>query len=160
MEYAIISTGGKQYKVGLGQILEVEKLTQAEGKEVRLKEVLAVRSGAKFEIGQPTIKNASVLVKVVEQTKGPKLISFKFKRRKDYHRKRGHRQKITRLQVLEIQLNGETLKAKVPTAKPKASKPRHKQLDLRQGWPLKRKLKPNPKRLEPPSRNLLKNRLT
>ena len=106
MEYAIIATGGKQYRVEPGTILDVEHLDQKEGKEVRLKEVLAVRKKSKLQIGQPQVKGASVLVKVVKQTLGPKVISFKFKRRKGYHRKVGHRQMLTRLQVLEISLNG------------------------------------------------------
>lgn len=106
MEYAIIATGGKQYKVEPGTVLDVEYLDQKEGKEIRLKEVLAVRKKSKLQIGRPQVKGASVLAKVIKQTLGPKVISFKFKRRKGYHRKVGHRQMLTRLQVLEISLNG------------------------------------------------------
>lgn len=124
MDYAIIATGGKQYKVRPGALLEVERMDLPQGKEVRLKEVLAVRNRSLFEVGRPILENASVLVRVVQQDKGPKVINFKFKRRKGYHRKVGHRQLLTRLQVLEIQLNGETLKeAGEPKVEPRPAPP-------------------------------------
>lgn len=126
MDYAIIATGGKQYRVGLGARLEVERLDLPEGKQLHLKEVLAFRNGSRFEVGRPHLANASVLVRVEKQILGPKLISFKFKRRKRYRRKVGHRQQLTRIKILEIQLNGATLKAppEEPPLKARVAKPR------------------------------------
>ncbi len=102
MEYAIIQTGGKQYKVGPGTLLDVEKLEGEAGKEVRLEQVLAVRKESGLEVGRPSLAGVAVKAQIVTQTKGPKVINFKFKRRKGYHRKVGHRQKYTRLKILEI----------------------------------------------------------
>lgn len=104
--YAIIATGGKQYKVSAGTLLDVEKLEQAVGEKVRLTEVLAVQTESDFLIGRPVLAGASVTAEVIGHLRGPKLISFKFKRRKGYHRKVGHRQALTRIKVLEIQTNG------------------------------------------------------
>ncbi|MBI1953007.1 MAG: 50S ribosomal protein L21 [Candidatus Omnitrophica bacterium] len=106
MTYAILATGGKQYKVSPGTLLDVEKLEGAEGTEVRLAEVLAIRKEERFEAGQPLVKGALVKAKIVGQVKGPKVINFKYKRRKGYHRKVGHRQPLTRLMVVEILENG------------------------------------------------------
>ncbi len=102
MEYAIIQTGGKQYKVAKGTLLDVEKLEGEAGKEVRLDQVLAVRKESGLQIGRPSLEGAAVKAEIVTQTKGPKVINFKFKRRKGYHRKIGHRQKLTRLKIVEI----------------------------------------------------------
>ena len=104
--YAIIATGGKQYRVTPGQLLDVEKLDGEAGKTVRLEEVLAVQTDKGFKVGRPILKGAAVVAKIVDHTQGPKLINFKYKRRKGYHRKVGHRQDLTRLQVTEITLNG------------------------------------------------------
>lgn len=104
--YAIVATGGKQYKLTPGQLLDVELLEGEAGSTVKLAEVLAVRGEAKLEVGQPTLKGTAVVAEIVGQVKGPKVINFKFKRRKGYHRKIGHRQQYTRLKVLEIISNG------------------------------------------------------
>lgn len=106
MEYAIISTGGKQYRVSPGALLDVEKLDGEVGGEIRLEPVLAFRKDSAFEIGRPHLEGTSVKAQIVAQAKGPKVISFKFKRRKGYHRKVGHRQEITRVKILEIIRNG------------------------------------------------------
>lgn len=106
MEYAIIATGGKQYRVGPGTLLDVELLEGDKGGEIRLESVLAVRQGDKFQVGAPNLAGAVVTAQVLGEEKGPKVINFKFKRRKGYHRKVGHRQKLTRLKILEIRLNG------------------------------------------------------
>lgn len=104
MDYAVVATGGKQYRVSPGTLLDVELLEGEAGAKLRLEEVLAVRSGEKFLVGAPSVKGAVVSAEIVDQTKGPKVINFKFKRRKGYHRKVGHRQLLTRLKILEIQL--------------------------------------------------------
>lgn len=104
--YAIISTGGKQYKVNTGMLLDVERLTGEIGSKVKLEEVLAVRTDAKLHVGTPTLKGAAVVAEIVAQPRGPKVINFTYKRRKGYHRKVGHRQELTRLKVVEIVSNG------------------------------------------------------
>ena len=106
MEYAVVSTGGKQYKVSPGMLLDVEKLDGQVGDKVQLQEVLVVRKEDQFQVGRPALKGASVSAEIVQFPKGPKVISFKFKRRKGYHRKVGHRQNFTRLKILEITSNG------------------------------------------------------
>ena len=106
MDYAVIATGGKQYRVSAGQLLDVELLDGAAGDKIRLEGVLAVRQKETFKAGVPHVAGAWVQAEIVAQTKGPKVISFKFKRRKGYHRKVGHRQMLTRVKILEIHLNG------------------------------------------------------
>ena len=104
--YAIIATGGKQYKVDPGMLLDVERLKDEVGSKIRIEEVLAVQSDDKLEVGRPHLKGAAVVMEVVDHPRGPKVINFKFKRRKGYQRKIGHRQELTRLKVLEIVTNG------------------------------------------------------
>ena len=102
--YAIIATGGKQYKVTQGMMLDVELLDGEIGDKVRLEQVLAVRIDDKFQVGRPVLKGAAVVAEIVQHPRGPKVVNFKYKRRKGYHRKVGHRQDLTRLKVLEITL--------------------------------------------------------
>ena len=104
--YAIVAIGGKQYKVSPDQLLDVERLDGEAGKAVRLEQVLAVRTDTGFQIGRPIVKAAAVVAQIVDHPRGPKVINFKYKRRKGYHRKVGHRQELTRLKVVEITLNG------------------------------------------------------
>ncbi len=104
MEYAVISTGGKQYRVAPGTLLDVERLEGAAGDEVRLGTVLAVRKESGLQVGRPALSGAAVKAQIAQQLRGPKVINFKFKRRKGYHRKVGHRQELTRLKILEINL--------------------------------------------------------
>ena len=103
--YAIIETGSKQYRVQPKDVLEVEKLTLAEGqKEVSLDKVLLVHDGQKIQVGTPTVAGASVVCDYLGSMRGPKVISFKFRRRKNSRRKKGHRQDYDRLLVKEIKL--------------------------------------------------------
>ena len=101
--YAVVETGGKQYRVSTGDTLSVEKLEAEAGEKVELTSVLAVSDGEKLTIGTPTIADAKVVSTVIEQTRGPKVVSFKKKRRKGYSRKVGHRQSLTVLKVESIQ---------------------------------------------------------
>jgi large subunit ribosomal protein L21 len=101
--YAIIQTGGKQYRVGLGDVLRVEKLLGEVGETVSLDKVLMV-SGAEFQVGQPLVAGAQVIGQILRQGKAKKLLIFKKKRRKNFRRLRGHRQPYTALQIKEIQL--------------------------------------------------------
>jgi large subunit ribosomal protein L21 len=100
--YAIIQTGGKQYRVAPGDVLRVERLPGERGDEVILDQVLLVTDGVAVQIGQPLVPNATVRTQIVRQGKGKKVLIFKKKRRKNYRRKQGHRQLFTALQIDEI----------------------------------------------------------
>ncbi len=100
--YAVVETGGKQYRVTVGQTIEVEKLPFAVGERVELDKVLLVADGDEVKVGQPTVKGAKVLATVVEHGKGKKIIVFKYKPKERYRRKKGHRQAYTRLRIEEI----------------------------------------------------------
>jgi len=101
--YAVIKTGGKQYKVSPGDVIRVEKIPGDPGQEIELSEVLLVGEGNEVKIGQPLVEGAKVIATIVEQGRSRKIIVFKKKRRKNYRRKRGHRQYYTDLQIKEIQ---------------------------------------------------------
>ncbi len=100
--YAVVETGSKQYRVTPGDTIQVELLDAEAGKEVTLDRVLFVANDGKFSVGAPTVDNAAVVADVVEHIRGPKLIAFKMKRRKGYHRTVGHRQELTVLKIKEI----------------------------------------------------------
>jgi len=100
--FAVLNTGGKQYKVSQGDLIEVEKLESAVGDKVTLSQVLMVGEGENVEVGSPYVFNCKVTSEVVEQGKGVKIIIFKKKRRKNYRRKNGHRQLFTQLKITEI----------------------------------------------------------
>jgi len=102
MSYAVIQTGGKQYRVAEGDLIEVEKLDIEAGSEAKLEEVLLISDGTKVSIGAPLLKGAAVTAEVVDQFKDEKVIAFKFKRRKGYHRTVGHRRQLTRLKIKSI----------------------------------------------------------
>lgn len=101
--YAVIKTGGKQYRVAEGQKLRVEKLAGSAGDKITFDEVLLV-GGDTPKIGQPLVKGASVAAEIVGQDRGKKIVVFKFKRRKNYRRKNGHRQPYTELKITGISL--------------------------------------------------------
>jgi large subunit ribosomal protein L21 len=102
--YAIIQTGGKQYRISPGDVLRVERLPGERGDEVILDQVLLVTDGVAIQVGQPLVPNATVRTQIVRQGKGKKVLIFKKKRRKNYRRKQGHRQLFTALQIDEIVL--------------------------------------------------------
>jgi large subunit ribosomal protein L21 len=102
MAYAVIQTGGKQYRVAEGDLIEVEKLDVEAGAEARFEQVLLVSNGSSLSIGAPLVSGAAVTAEVVEQTKAPKVVAFKYKRRKGYHRTVGHRRQLTRLKIKTI----------------------------------------------------------
>lgn len=99
---AVIRTGGKQYIVEPGTKLEVEKLEYQDGEEITFTDVLLVEKSGKIEIGNPVVEGAEVKAKVLAQTKGDKVIVFKYKPKKRYKRKIGHRQKYTSIEILSI----------------------------------------------------------
>ena len=100
--YAIVKTGGKQYKVAEGDVLFVEKLEANEGDVVTLDQVLAVAGENGLTVGAPVVEGASVTAKVVAQGKAKKVIVYKYKAKKDYRRKQGHRQPYTKLVIESI----------------------------------------------------------
>ena len=100
--FAVIRTGGKQYRVAKDDVISVEKLDGAPGSTIELADVLAVGEGADAKTGTPTVAGAMVSAVVVEQKRGEKIIIFKKKRRHNYRRKNGHRQSITVLRIDQI----------------------------------------------------------
>ncbi|ODT28304.1 MAG: 50S ribosomal protein L21 [Hyphomicrobium sp. SCN 65-11] len=101
--YAVIKTGGKQYRVAADDVLTVEKLAGEPGAKIEFGEVLMVGGNdAGVKIGAPLVSGALVKAEVVEQGRGPKVIAFKKRRRKNSRRKRGHRQELTTVKITEI----------------------------------------------------------
>jgi large subunit ribosomal protein L21 len=100
--YAVIRTGGKQYKVAPEDVLQIEKIEGTAGDAVSFSDVLMVAGDGGPTFGTPTVAGAVVSAEVVEQGRGPKVIIFKKKRRQNYRRKRGHRQELTTVRILEI----------------------------------------------------------
>jgi large subunit ribosomal protein L21 len=100
--YAVIKTGGKQYRVSEGQTLRVEKLPGSTGDIITFNEVLFI-GGDTPKVGQPLVKGATVAAEITSEGRGKKVIVFKFKRRKNYRRKNGHRQPYTALKITQIQ---------------------------------------------------------
>jgi len=101
--YAVIKTGGKQYRVSEGDIINVEKITRENGQnEINIKEVLMIADNDNITVGSPYVENASVNANIIEDGKSEKVIVFKYKRKKDYRRKQGHRQPYTKLQISKI----------------------------------------------------------
>lgn len=103
--YAVVKTGGKQYRVTPGDSIEVEKLPHEVGEQVELDQVLLVVDGSGAEIGRPLVEGARVKATVTRQAKGRKVIIFKYSAHRRYRRKRGHRQTFTRLRIDEIVAN-------------------------------------------------------
>ena len=100
--YAVIETGGQQYKVSEGETLKVEKLDGDVGATVELDKVLFVRTDSEIKVGSPYVPGAKVKCEIVGQERGKKVVVFKFKRRIGYRKKRGHRQHYTRLKIAQI----------------------------------------------------------
>jgi large subunit ribosomal protein L21 len=100
--YAVISTGGKQYKVAAGEKIKVEHLSAAIGQEITIDQVLAVGSGADLKIGTPLVAGATVKATVVAQGKHDKVSIFKMRRRKHYQKHQGHRQAFTELEISAV----------------------------------------------------------
>ncbi len=114
--FAVIKTGGKQYRVAADDVIEIDKIPGEAGEAVAFGEVLAV-GGEDTVLGTPMVAGASVAGEVVEQGRKPKVIAFKKRRRKNSRRKRGHRQEFTLVRITEILTDGRT-------AQPKAAKPK------------------------------------
>ena len=100
--YAVIETGGKQYKVSEGDVIFIEKLEAAEGDAVIFDKVLVVADGENVKVGAPAVEGATVTAKVEKQGKAKKIYVFKMKRKKNYRRKKGHRQPFTKVTIEKI----------------------------------------------------------
>jgi large subunit ribosomal protein L21 len=100
--YAILETGGKQYRVTVGEKLRIERVEADAGQTYTFNRILLVNQDGNVTLGAPTVPSATVVADVVEHVRGPKVIAFKMKRRKGYHRKVGHRQELSVVQIKEI----------------------------------------------------------
>ena len=109
--YAVIETGGKQYRVSPGQTVEVELLAAEPGTSVALDRVLLVAADGNTLVGTPTVPGAKVVGTIARQARGPKIIVFKYKSKKRYRRTRGHRQSYSYLTITDIQAEGHSLLA-------------------------------------------------
>ncbi len=101
--YAVVRTGGKQYRVSEGDQIKIEKISGAIGEEVTFDDVLMIGGADDVHIGTPQVSGAKVAGKILAQDRDRKVVVFKFKRRKGYHKKQGHRQAITRVEITSIQ---------------------------------------------------------
>ena len=121
--YAVIKTGGKQYKVSKDDIISVEKLSEDTGKKIKLNEVLIISDKGKPIVGDPLIKGASVEAEIMDHSRAAKITVFKKKRRHNYRRKQGHKQNITNLKILSINSSqGKTKTADTEEKKTTAKK--------------------------------------
>lgn len=128
--YAVIRTGGKQYKVAPQDVLQIEKIEGAAGEPVSFSDVLMVAGEGGPTVGAPLVSGAAVSAEVVEQGRGPKVIIFKKKRRQNYRRKRGHRQELTTVRILEILTDGKApAKASAAEAPADAKEPHAKEAE-------------------------------
>ena len=100
--YAVIKTGGKQYRVAANDVLEIERLPGEAGGKIEFTDVLMVGQGESVKVGKPMVAGAKVLAELVEQSRGPKVIAFKKRRRKNSRRKKGHRQDLTTVRITDI----------------------------------------------------------
>src|SRR5436853_5900290 len=107
--FAVIKSGGRQYKVSVGQRLEVNRLPVEVGKQVQFEEVLLISDAANTMVGTPLVENAMVLATATEHGRGEKLIVFKYKSKKRYRHRRGHRQELTFLTIDDIVADGKSL---------------------------------------------------
>jgi large subunit ribosomal protein L21 len=107
--FAVIKSGGRQFKVSVGQTLEVERLPIDDGEQIRIEEVLLISDADRSMVGTPFVDNAAVLATVERQTRGEKLIVFKYKSKKRYRHRRGHRQELTILRIDDILAEGKSL---------------------------------------------------
>jgi large subunit ribosomal protein L21 len=125
--YALVKTGGKQYRVSKDDTILVERLSAEEGEQIILSDIVMLGDGDKVTIGTPRVDGAGVSATVMRQTRGPKIIIFRRKRRKNHRRTQGHRQDLTLLKINEIAEDAKRLKTVKPAAKAapkKASEPK------------------------------------
>ncbi|HBA82646.1 MAG TPA: 50S ribosomal protein L21 [Verrucomicrobia bacterium] len=100
--YAVVETGGKQYRVEKGDLLKIESIGTEAGQQTKLEKVLALSDGKELKVGAPELTGASVTAEVVRHLRGKKIVAFKKKRRKGYHKKIGHRQELTEIKIVDF----------------------------------------------------------
>ena len=120
--YALVKTGGKQYRVAKDDTILVERIAADEGAEVILNDIVMLADGDKVTIGTPIVEGAAVSATVMRQTRGPKIIIFRRKRRKNHRRTQGHRQDLTLLKINDIAEDAKKLTPAKPAAKTAAKK--------------------------------------
>ncbi len=135
--YAVVKTGGKQYRVSKDDILKVERLPGEAGDVVTLGEVLMLGDGADVTLGAPMIDGASVAAEILEQKRDKKIIVFKKRRRQNYRRKKGHRQHLTVLKVTDILTDGAKPKPAAKKAAPKAGNKEEPKAEAKKAAPKK-----------------------
>ena len=145
--FAVIRTGGKQYRVAPNDIIEVEKIAGKPGEIVELAEVILLGGEGSPKTGSPTIAGALVAAEVIEQKRGDKIIVFKKKRRSNYRRTKGHRQALTALRITEILTDGKKPSKAAPQPEPKKAekKPEPKKAEAKaktEAKPAKKEVKP------------------
>lgn len=114
--YAVIETGGKQYRVQQGDVISVEKLKVEAGDKVTFDKVLVLNDGTEMKVGTPSVDGAAVYGTVVENGKGQKVIIFKYKSKKDYRKKQGHRQPYTMIKIDQFSVDGKMTEPEAPAA--------------------------------------------
>jgi large subunit ribosomal protein L21 len=148
--FAVIRTGGKQYRVAPNDIIEVEKIAGKPGEIVELAEVILLGGDGSPKTGSPTIAGAMVAAEVIEQKRGDKVIVFKKKRRSNYRRTRGHRQALTALRITEILTDGKKPSKAAPKPEPrKAEKKQEARAETKakpEAKPAKKEAKPGAKK--------------
>ena len=102
--YAVIKTGGKQHKVSEGDVIAIEKIKGSKGDAIVFEQVLMVEKDGDIRVGRPVVEGVKVTGEILAQTKGDKLIVFKMKKRKGFHKKNGHRQQLTSMRIKEISI--------------------------------------------------------
>ena len=122
MNYAVLKSGGKQYKVSAGDVILVEKILGESGSKITFEDIVMMGEGAQIHIEEAELKTASVTGEVIEQTRGPKLIIFKKKRRQNYRRKKGHKQDLTAIRIKSIDLKKSVAKKVVEAKNPAVKK--------------------------------------
>ncbi|MEL0176877.1 MAG: 50S ribosomal protein L21 [Pelagibacteraceae bacterium] len=122
MTFAVINTGGKQYKVSANDKLRIEKLSEQEGKSIEFKQVLMINNNQDVELGSPIIDGAKVEGKIIKQTKNKTILVFKKRRRQNSRRKNGHRQKMSVIQITKIFGKGGKLLSEAKKTEEKKSK--------------------------------------
>mgnify|MGYP001378919263 FL=1 len=115
LDYAILESGNKQYRVAPGDVIDVDRLPDEEGASIELSNILAISKDGELYVGTPTVSNSSIIAEVRAQDKDKKIVVFKYKRKTRYRKKQGHRQPYTRLVITSVLFNGEELTA--PTTK-------------------------------------------
>jgi large subunit ribosomal protein L21 len=146
--FAVIRTGGKQYRVAPNDIIEIEKIAGKPGDIVELAEVILLGGDGAPKTGSPTIAGAMVAAEVIEQKRGEKIIAFKKERRSNYRRKRGHRQELTALRITEILTDGKKPSEAAPKPQPKKAekRPEPKVEAKAEAKPAKKEAKPAAKK--------------